>query len=461
MSHQDYVVNKHDMHKTPAWRKPEVVASMQSEAAKIGETLPDWKDGDRASMLRARADARRIVDKLSARAKDVSGDQKAFATVYEAIDGLASVVSSISTLLDTRDADSISSAAADAWRSADGSPLRVLRNAADYRAAYANVANSGAAAAYDRDDVSLTDFVRGAAGMRTTQAVRNALSVGTDTAGGFSVPSLVMPGILEALVPASSVLSAGAPIVLMDQGAKSFTTAVFDAIPTAAWREENGALAESEPTFRGVQATPRSLSFIFKVSRELLMDSPNMEQALTMAIAQSFARELDRVALRGSGTAPQPRGLLNTSGVNPVANGANGAALAGYANLFSAVQSILNANAPMPTAAIMAPRSLVKLGGLTATDGQPVNVPPMLQPIRMLHTSQVPVNLTVGTSNDCSEIYVGDFTRMAFMMRESMSIQPLNEKYADNGQIGFACHVRADISVFYPAAFAIVTGVRA
>lgn len=448
------------------WRNPETNACMAAEAGKLGERIPDH-NGERSEMLRARADVRRILDKLSARARDLSNkdDSEGLKSVMTAIDGFASIIASISATLDMQDAESGSpsasaSAGADGWKSADGKPLKVLRNAADYRAAYASLANAGKAAAYEGDDVSLADFVRGAAGMKTTQAVRNALSVGTDTSGGFSVPSLVMPGILEAMAPVSAVLSAGASIVLLEEGAKSYTTAVLDSIPTAAWRNENGALAESEPTFRGVPATPRSLSFIFKVSRELLMDSPNMEQALTIAIAQSFARELDRVALRGTGTAPEPRGLLNTVGVNAVANGANGAALASYANFFAATQAILNANAPMPTAAIMAPRSLVKLGGLTATDGQPLNVPPMLQTVRMLNTSQVPVNLTVGTSNDCSEIYVGDFTRMAFMMRENMSIQPLNEKYADNGQIGFACHVRADVSVFYPAAFAIVTGVR-
>lgn len=453
-------------HNGASWRNPEINARMVAEAGKLGERIPSH-NGERSEMLRARADARRIIGKLSERHTELSNknDSDGATYVLSAMDGFGSIIASISATLDMMDAESSAptasaSAGSDGWKSSEGKALRVMRNAADYRAAYTSVANGGKAAAYEGDDVSLTDFVRGAAGMKTTQAVRNALSIGTDTAGGFSVPSLVMPGILEALAPASSVLSAGAPIVLLEEGAKSYTTAVLAAIPTAAWRSENGALAESEPTFRGVPATPRSLSFIFKVSRELLMDSPNMEQALTIAIAQSFARELDRVALRGTGTAPEPRGLLNTVGVNPVSNGANGTALASYANFFAATQAILNANAPMPTAAIMAPRSLVKLGGLTATDGQPLNVPPMLQPVRMLNTSQVPVNLTVGTSNDCSEIYVGDFTRMAFMMRESMSIQPLNEKYADNGQIGFACHVRADVSVFYPAAFAIVTGVR-
>jgi HK97 family phage major capsid protein len=152
---------------------------------------------------------------------------------------------------------------------------------------------------------------------------------------------------------------------------------------------------------------------------------------------------------------------LNTVGIQSVTNGAAGAALASYANLFSATQALLQANAPMPTAAIMSPRSLVKLGGLLDSTGQPVNMPGMLQPLKLVSTSQIPNNLTVTTSTDCSEIYVGDFSKLYFAMRESVSIQLLNELYAGTGEIGFACHVRADVVLTYPAAFAVVTGVRA
>lgn len=67
---------------------------------------------------------------------------------------------------------------------------------------------------------------------------------------------------------------------------------------------EAGQVAQSEPTFRAVRSEPKSLAFLFKVSRELLADAPNMSQALTIALAQAFAVELDRTGLRGSGTNP-------------------------------------------------------------------------------------------------------------------------------------------------------------
>ena len=310
---------------------------------------------------------------------------------------------------------------------------------------------------------SMGEFLRGVAGLRSTESVRNALSIGTDSAGGFSLPSYLQLPMIAALAPKSALLTAGAGISVLEEGSKSYRIAAINTIPTAAWRNEGGALASSDPVFRNVDLTPRSLSFQFKTSRELLFDSANLEQALYEVIAQAFAKELDRAGLRGSGSAPEIRGILNTSGIQAVANGANGASLAttAYANLIAALQAILAADGPTPTAAIMSPRSLTTLAGLLVTTGQPRRAPPIVENWKMLSTSQVPNNLTVGTSNDCSEIYVGDFSTLVYFMREGVSIQPLSELYAGTGEIGFACHTRADVGLLYPATLSVVTGVRA
>ena len=71
------------------------------------------------------------------------------------------------------------------------------------------------------------------------------------------------------------------------------------------------------------------------------------------------------------------------------------------------------------------------------------------------------MNLTVTTSTDCSEVFVGDFSKVLFAMRENVSIGVLRELYAENGQVGFVGHVRADVAVLYPRAFAVITGIRA
>lgn len=338
--------------------------------------------------------------------------------------------------------------------SVNGADVRIMRKAADFRAHYRKDVRAGDAT------ISFADFMRGVAGMPTTDGVRAALSEGTAADGGHLVPSVVMPQVLEALTPASSLLSAGAGILPLDMSAKNFTLAAIETLPTAAWRLENGNVAEAQPVFRACVATPQSLSFYFKVSRELLADAQGMQDALVIAFAQAVAVELDRAGLRGSGTAPEPRGLANTSGILAVSNGANGAALTGYANFFTGLQSVLQVNGPMPTAAIMSPRSLVKLGGLVDSTGQPLRVPSMLEKLQMLSTPQIPDTLTTGTSTDTSQIFLGDFTKLVFGMREKISIAKLDQAFATAGQVGFLCHVRADVMVTYPKAFALVSGVR-
>lgn len=306
------------------------------------------------------------------------------------------------------------------------------------------------------------EFLRGVGGMKITDTVRNSLQIGTDSAGGFTLPSYLQLQLLQAMVPASALLTAGAGVAKLEEGAKNYRIAAIDTIPSAAWRLEAGTLATSEPTFRAVDITPRSLSFQFKVSRELLMDTDNLDQALTIAIAQAFAKEIDRAGLRGSGTAPEIKGILNTTGIQTVTNGANGASLAttAYTNFISAVQSILAVDGPMPTAAIMSPRSLTVLAGLLDTTNQPRRQPPILDNTKFIATSQIPNNLIVGTSNDCSEIYIGDFSNVIYFMREGVSIQVLRELHAGTGEIGFACHTRLDVAATYPKTLALVTGVK-
>ncbi len=314
----------------------------------------------------------------------------------------------------------------------------------------------------EENDITLADFFRGVAGMKTPASIRASLTEGTNTAGGYTVPTILLPGILNALVPASSLLNAGANIAMLDDTqAKSFNIAATDTIPTAAWRSENGAVAESDPAFRSITVTPQSLAFLFKVSRELLQDAPGLENALRIAIAQAFAKELDRAGLRGSGTAPEIRGLLNMSGVNAVTSGTNGAVLTDYSPFIKARKAIADQNAPMPNAAIMSTREDETIALFTDTTGQPLRRPDALTDWKFLTTTQLPVNETVGTSTDCSEIYVGNFAGFTYFIREGVSVQLLHELYAATGQVGFVCHTRVDVAAAYTKAFAVITGVRA
>lgn len=408
--------------------------------AKLGE--PDAaaarSSGSLAELHNSRKAVRRLLNKLAA-APGEPYDAEALAMAHAAnlVERIGGTINALGGF--------------EAAESTDG--IKAMRTAADFQAHYRPKSNT-------EDRIGVADFVRGVAGMGTTVAVRNALAGGTDSAGGYTLPSMVMPDILQALVPVSAVLKAGAGIVPLPEGAKSFTTAAINAIPNAAWRLESGAVAQSDPTFRGVVTIPRSLSFYFKISRELLADASNIGAALTIAIAQSMAKELDRAALRGTGTAPEPRGLLNTNGVATLSHTGATETLNSYQDFFAAGNAIMLANAPAPTAAIMSPRSYYRLAGLIDTTQQPQHPPPMVEAMQLIGTSQIPENLTVSGNNLCSEMYIGSFNLMNIMMRENLSITVAPELYAGTGEIAFFCHCRADVTVLYPAAFAVVTGLR-
>lgn len=141
--------------------------------------------------------------------------------------------------------------------------------------------------------------------------------------------------------------------------------------------------------------------------------------------------------------------------------GANGAPLTGYAPVLQGIGAVMNADGLMLNAVIGAPRGVITLAGSVDTTDQPIRKPELLQNLPMRHTSQIPTGLDVGTSADGSELYVGYFRGMYFLLRESVSIQLLREAFASTGEIGFACHVRADVVIPYPQTFAVVKGVRA
>ena len=330
---------------------------------------------------------------------------------------------------------------------------RMLRNASDIRRHYAARQDFAAASG-----VTLVDFLRGAARMKTTAEATRSLAIAVDSSGGFAVPTAVMPGILEALIPASSLLTAGAGILPLSDGAKSYNFAAVDTLPTAAWRVEGGAIAVSAPTFKNTSITPRSLSFVVKISRELLADAPNVDAALQTAIAQAFAVEIDRVGLLGSGTAPEPRGLKNISGVLATIPSTNGITIENFSAILDGVERILEVNGPMPSAAIMSPRSLVEFGGLRDNNFQPLQRPDLLAGVRFIQTSQLPNNLTQGTANTASDIFLGDFSQLVIALREQINVQVLTEAYADFGEIGFLCHARLDIATQRPQAFCLIPG---
>ncbi len=302
------------------------------------------------------------------------------------------------------------------------------------------------------DGLSLGRYLRSMAIGAKTDTERRALSEGTDSSGGFTVPTILSSELIDALRAASVVQAAGAQTVPLTSDTQSIAKVSAD--PTPAFRNEAAAVAESDPTFSSVTFTPRSLMVMVKCSRELLDDSLNIGSALPNMITAAMAAEMDRVALEGTGVAPQPTGLRLQSGIgNTALNGA----LASYALLLGAQTGILTANGGPVNAIIAHPRDAGTLAGLTDTTGQPLNVPPAIAGVPMLTTSSIQVD--AGSGNDESNIYVGNFTNLMIGVRNEVRVEVLRERFADTHQYAFVAHMRFDITVSQAASFHKISGI--
>jgi HK97 family phage major capsid protein len=293
-------------------------------------------------------------------------------------------------------------------------------------------------------------------GPRTAEEKR-ALSEGTDSAGGFTVPDILSTQLIDRMRARTVTIQAGAQTVPLSSDVTNIARLVAD--PQAGWRNENAAVAESDPTFDRIQFNARSLAVIVRASRELLEDSVNIDVALQNAFAGSMAVEMDRVALIGTGVAPQPRGISTTSGVGSFSMGVNGAALTNFDPFIDATQIMLDANAQMPTAAIMPPRTWAKIGKLKDTTNQPLVRPGIISDLPLLHTTSLPVNETQGTSNVASRIILGHYPELYIGVRSEMRVELLKERYADFLQYAFLVHLRADVALAHAASFSQVIGV--
>jgi HK97 family phage major capsid protein len=284
-----------------------------------------------------------------------------------------------------------------------------------------------------------------------TELERRALSEGSDSAGGFTVPTELSAEMIDALRAASVVSRAGARTVPIGSDNLSFAKVATDPVP--AWRNEAAAIADSDPTFARVELVPRSLAVLVKVSRELLMDSINLQTELPRILAAAMAVELDRAALEGTGIAPQPRGIRETVGIGTTAI----AGAPDFDHLIDAHTGIMTANAGPVSAIIAHPRDAGTLAKLKYGDGHYIGNAPALANVPMLTTTGIAINRGSGT--DESTIYAGNFAHLMIGIREQITVEVIRELYAANGQYAMIAHLRADIAVGHPGGFHTLTGV--
>jgi HK97 family phage major capsid protein len=305
----------------------------------------------------------------------------------------------------------------------------------------------------------LGDFVRAMVLGARTDIQKRAMSEGTATAGGHLVPTPLANDVIDKLRAASVSFTAGATTIPMDSQTLKIARVTQD--PTPSWLAEAASMSATDAAFDAVTLTAKTLRCLIVVSRELIEDAPNFNDVLMGICARTFAAELDRVCLVGSGSGAEPLGLFGTSGIGSVSMGANGATVADYDELIDSLVTLGTANAAQPTAWIMAPRTGGQLAKLKATDNQPLIAPAKVAAFPMLETSGIPVNQTQGTSTDCSTILTGYFPDLLVGMRREFELELHRDLYAATHQVAFTASLRADVQFARPANFCRIVGLRA
>jgi len=93
-----------------------------------------------------------------------------------------------------------------------------------------------------------------------------------------------------------------------------------DTAGTVYWVAEGVAPTESNLTVGQLQLTPKTVGAVQEFTRQLLIQSsPSVDTLVQSDIAAIMARGIDLAAINGLGASNQPLGLLNTTGVEEVA----------------------------------------------------------------------------------------------------------------------------------------------
>ncbi len=289
-----------------------------------------------------------------------------------------------------------------------------------------------------------------------------AMGIGTGAGGGFAVPDFLSARVIDLARNKARVFEAGATTVPMTTTPMKLARVAGD--PSAQWKVENAAITAADMTLEQITLTPHTLIAMVKTSVELMEDSTEIAGTVENALAQALALELDRAALRGSGTPPEPTGIRNQSGVTIQSQGTNGAALTNYDPISIAIQTVEAANGE-PNAYILSPRTDGTLDRLKDSTGQPLRPPPSLDDLAEYVTSQIPNNLTQGTSSLASEIYVAQWDELLVGMRQNLIVEASREAGDASGgaftslQVWIRAYLRADVALAHPAHFVVITGV--
>lgn len=312
-----------------------------------------------------------------------------------------------------------------------------------------------------------------------------ALAEGTGSSGGYLVAPEISSQVMTLIRARSAVMRMGPTVVPV---MKELDVTSISGGATAYYTAENAAIPTSEQTFaQAALLKPMDLDALVPVSLRLLKDAasnPSVENVIRSDLAEVIALRADLAFLQGVGTT-EPLGIKNWGGLTAAPNlGANGRTPT-YDDLFDCVAALRDANAPfLAPGWILAPRTLSTLEKVKDANGRYLKDTGLLTidaaggggtllGYRFVTSTQVPKNLTVGTSTNCSYIvFSSDWSEAWVGEEQSLRIDVSGDAaYTPDGgttwvsafqnkQMLFRATTCHDFALRRPEFFTVLAGVR-
>lgn len=295
------------------------------------------------------------------------------------------------------------------------------------------------------------------------QEEARAMSIGSDSAGGYLVPEPISREVIDLARALSVVSKAGARVVPMDTS--TLDLARIESDPTWGWKAENATgFGSSDLTLGRVRLSAKTVGTIIPLSEELWQDGMNVAEVLEGVITRSIAAEIDRVCLHGSGSGAEPSGIY----VNSSANTFNlASAPTNYDFVSQAVEEVRTDNLE-PNAMVAHPRTYGQLERLKeATTNAPLQPNEAFRRLQHFHTTNVRVNIEGGGSpNDDSAAFIGKWDELLIGMRLGLQLIADRTGYdgTNNAMTEYKVLLRAvmrmDLALMRPTGFCVVKKIQ-
>ena len=284
---------------------------------------------------------------------------------------------------------------------------------------------------------------------RNSYEIQNALSIGTDSEGGYLCPEEYEKKLVEALEDEVFFRSL-ATVIRTSSGDRKIP--IVTSKGEAAWIDEGGQFPESDDSFGQTSIGAHKLATMIKVSDELLNDSVfNIEQYISKEFGRRIGTKEEEAFFVGDGTG-KPIGIFNKTGgaETGVTAATTGITFDDVMDLYYSLRAPYRNKATwiLNDSTVKAIRKLKDGNGNyiwqpSVREGEPDRI--LNRPYR---TSIYVPELAAGSR----VMAFGDFSYYWIADRQGRSFKRLNELYATTGQVGFLASERGDGKLILPEA---------